>query len=183
MVLLWGEWVTWRSSCRMRAGPQAGSQVVVVLGFRNRGRRANAMNRWRVRAGLRSVDPGASSSRLMLCGGPVAGPVSEAAVMAAYAREFGYRGELILDEVSRTTWQNVACLIARVADADRITIVSTPHHVDKARLYLCRQRPDLERRLSAGRTYRFGEWTLAKPLLAIHGIWDLRRAYRRHSWV
>ena len=47
--------------------------AVVVLGYRNRGARANYINRYRVRAGLRSLDPAADDSVLVLCGGTVAG--------------------------------------------------------------------------------------------------------------
>ncbi len=183
-VLVWGELVSWRSSRRLPPGhPGPRLQAVVVLGFRNRGQRANAVNRWRVRAGLRSVDPTARQVRLVLCGGPVAGPVSEAALMADYARRIGYRGELVLEEVSRSTWENVACLAHLVADADQVTIVSQPHHVEKACRYLRRQRPDLARRLGAGQTYRLGEWTLAKPLLAAYGTVDLYRSRRDRAPV
>ena len=45
------------------------SEAVVVLGFRNRGRRANVVNRWRVRLGLRARQPELGPSRLVLCGG------------------------------------------------------------------------------------------------------------------
>ncbi len=65
-----------------------------MLGYRNRGTRANIINRWRVRAGLRSAQPGAGPSRLLLCGGAVGGSMAEAELMACYA---DYRfGELIL---------------------------------------------------------------------------------------
>ena len=68
-ALLWGELVHWRASLAL-IHPAAGeTEAVVVLGFRNRDReRANMINRWRVRAGLRSIDPRARSSRLVLCG-------------------------------------------------------------------------------------------------------------------
>ncbi len=51
----WGEWVNRRWS-RTLVGSGAGvSEAVVVPGYRNPGPRANAVNRWRVRAGVRSV--------------------------------------------------------------------------------------------------------------------------------
>ncbi|GAB1511173.1 hypothetical protein JCM33774_32150 [Actinophytocola sp. KF-1] len=173
-VLGWGEIVHWRASRRGFGGAaRTGAEAVVVLGYRNRGERANAVNRWRVRAGLRSFDgPGV----LVLSGGPVAGGRPEAALMAAYARDVcGYRGPLAVDTASRSTWQNVANVIPLVEGADRIKIVSHSLHAEKARGYLRRQRPDLAARLVRGRDYRLGEWLLLKPALAVLGLRNLRR--------
>jgi hypothetical protein len=65
-VLLWGELVHWRASGTLTHSAAGRTEAVIVLGFRNRDReRANAINRWRVRAGLRSIDPQARSSRLI----------------------------------------------------------------------------------------------------------------------
>ena len=73
-ALLWGELVHWRASRALTHSAAGGTEAVVVLGFRNRDReRANMINRWRVRAGLRSIDPRARSSRLVLCGAPYRG--------------------------------------------------------------------------------------------------------------
>ena len=153
-----------------RAGPV---KAVVVLGFRNRGVRANVVNRWRVRAGLRSID---GAALLVLSGGPVAGGRAEAELMAVYARDVcGYRGPLAVDDASRSTWQNVTNVIPLLEDADRIKIVSHPLHAEKARAYLWRQRPDLAARLVRGRDYRLGEWLLLKPALAVIGLRNLRR--------
>ncbi|MBB4912680.1 hypothetical protein [Actinophytocola algeriensis] len=57
-VLGWGEVVHWRASHRRlgTADAAGAGEAVVVLGYRNRGRRANVVTRWRVRAGLRSVE-------------------------------------------------------------------------------------------------------------------------------
>jgi len=55
-------------------------QAIVVLGYRNRRPRANAVNRWRVRAALRSVERG-TETVLVLSGGPVGSEVPEARVM------------------------------------------------------------------------------------------------------
>src|SRR3954465_14777573 len=86
-TLAWGEWENWRAS-RQLTGPARGGvhEVVVVLGFRDRGPTANMVNRWRVRAGLRSLDPTAGTTRLVLSGGCTGGLDSEAALMARYAR-------------------------------------------------------------------------------------------------
>lgn len=88
---VWAEWVHWASSRRLlgdaaRAAGLAStshSEAVVVLGYGNRGERANFVNRYRVRAGIRSIDPTADSV-LVLCGGTVHSEVSEAEVAREY---------------------------------------------------------------------------------------------------
>ncbi|WP_112248544.1 YdcF family protein [Kribbella monticola] len=178
VLLLWGEYEHWRAS-RRRLAPAAvggqGTEAVVVLGFRNPGARINAVNRWRVRVGLRSRRA-EGASRLVLCGGPIGGAVSEAELMARYAREIrGYQGELALDTTSRSTWENIQNAVPLIEDAARIKIVSHSLHAEKARAYLHRLRPDLGARLVRGDDYRFGEWMLAKPFLAALGKRNLRR--------
>lgn len=178
-ALGWGEFAHWRASRaltypapRTAGGPEA----IVVLGFRNRSPdRANLVNRWRVRAALRSVDPRASSSQLVMCGAAAhRGSPSEAALMARYARtERGFTGDLVLDERSRSTSENVANAIPLLEQAERIKIVSNPLHGLRARLYLQHQRPDLAQRAVRAADYRPGEWTLAKPFLTIIGLLEL----------
>ena len=144
-------------------------EAVVVLGCRNAGREANALNRWRVRAAIRSQDRTATRSCLVLCGGAVGGDVSETAVMARYARSrYGVQDLVVADE-SRTAWENIENVIPLVEGFDRINIVSNPLHARKARLYMTWQRPDLALRLARGAEYRFGEWMPLKvvsPYLA-----------------
>jgi hypothetical protein len=150
----------------------------VVLGYRNRGERANYINRYRVRAGIRSLDRTATESFLVLCGGDVAGDTSEAEVMARYARERrGYTGAIRLDRDSRTTWENIQNAIPLIEAADTIKIVSNSLHAEKGRTYLRTLRPDLADRLVRAEDYRFGEITLAKPLAAVLGLRN-RRARR-----
>jgi uncharacterized SAM-binding protein YcdF (DUF218 family) len=172
----WAEWEHWRSSRRALGaapGPPGSAEAVVVLGYRNRGRRANFVNRWRVRAGLRSLSSG--RSRLVLCGGAAGGPVAEATLMAEYARQRGYRGSVELETESRSTWENVLGAVPLIEDAGRIKIVSNSLHAEKARHYLRRQRPDLADRLVRAEDHRFGELLLLKPVLAGLGRWKLRR--------
>jgi uncharacterized SAM-binding protein YcdF (DUF218 family) len=130
------------------------TEAVVVLGFRNRGPRANLVNRWRVRLGLRARQPGPGPSRLVLCGGAVAGDVPEAELMADYARRRGYTGELVTEIASRSTQENIRHAIPLIEDAGRIKIVSNWWHTPKARRYLKQLRPDLAARLVPARPGR-----------------------------
>ena len=179
-VLAWGEFEHWRSAERGlggRPGRSGSGEAIVVLGFRNPGHRANLINRWRVRAALRSRQPGLGPSRLVLSGGAAAGTVPEADLMAAYARdERGYPGVLITEPRSFSTWENVENAIPFIEDADRIKIVSNSLHAEQARHYLRQLRPDLAERLVPAADYRFGELILVKPLLAALGRWRLREA-------
>lgn len=160
-----------------RADGSPGREAVVVLGFGDAGPRANRINRYRVRAALRSMDPRAWSTALVLCGGSVMGDEPEARILARYARELGYRGEVVLEEASRSTRENVANAIPLVEDADTIRIVSDPVHAEEARAYLRAARPDLAARLARADDYRFGEMTWMKPLAI--AVAALRRARSR----
>lgn len=187
VVVGWGEWVNWRWSRGLLGDRPEGVEAVVVLGYRNPGGTANLINRWRVRAGVRSVQgSGVGGDRVIFSGGAPGGGVAEARVMAEYARGvLGFEGSVVLEERSTTTWENIAQVIPLVEDADRIKIVSQPAHAFKARAYLWRQRPDLARRLVRADDYRFGEWMAAKPLMALYGMWKLRglrTADRRGRW-
>jgi uncharacterized SAM-binding protein YcdF (DUF218 family) len=175
VAILWGEVVHWRASRRLTSPGGAGTEAIVVLGYRNpSSEQANVLNRWRVRAGLRSIDPRAPSTRLVFSGGPY-----EAAVMARYATEqCGFTGEVVVEDASRTTWENIENVIPFIDDADRIKIVSNPLHAQKARLYLQRQRPDLATRMVRSADYRFGEWALLKPLFAAYGLVDMAKTKR-----
>ncbi len=184
-VLIWGEVVNARAS-RRNLGNSAldtgSGEVVVVLGYGNRGSRANAVNRWRVRAGIRSLDPSRGPATLVLSGGAVHGAASEAELMARYARDgLGYAGALVVEPDSTTTWENVRNVIPLIEHADRIKIVSNSVHAEIGRLYLRRQRPDLAERLVRGADYRAGEQLLLKPVTAWAGLRHLRRLRRDPS--
>lgn len=182
-VLAWGELEHWRASHRGFDRSAIGAtraadvrEAVVVLGFRNRGTRANYLNRWRVRAGIRSLSADAAHSRLVLCGGPTASALAESMLMAAYARnELQYTGELATETESKSTWENIRGAIPLIENADRIKIVSNSLHAEKARIYLRRLRPDLAARLVSAQDYRFGELLLLKPVMAVIGLRNLHR--------
>lgn len=174
---MWGEVAHWRASwCQLGHGESAGRrEAVVVLGYKNTGDRANFLNRYRVRAGIRSIDPAATESVLVLCGGIVAGDVPEAELMERYARdERGYTGPILLDRISRSTWENIQNAIPLIEDAESIKIVSNSLHAEKGRAYLWKLRPDLADRLSRGEDYRFGEIIVVKLAAAALGMKNLR---------
>lgn len=182
-VFSWAEFVHWRASRRRLGEPVEGtprSEAVIVLGYRDRGHRANALNRYRVRAGLRSFDPVVADRVLVLCGGSaVDGGIAEAELMAVYARERGYRGAMRLDDQSLSTWQNIDNAIPHVEHAEAIKIVSNSVHAEKGRAYLWSMRPDLGARLRRGEDYRLGEIALLKPLAAVIGLTALARWERQ----
>lgn len=171
----WGEWLNWRWSRALVHDRHCGSVAVVVPGFRNPQLSVNAVNRWRTRIGLRSATMNGPAATLIFSGGAVAGRHAEAAMMAEYAAaELGYAGSPLIEDQSRTSWENVSNAIPLVEHADRIVFASQPAHALKLRAYVDRQRPDLTERLVRGGDYRFGEAVLLKPLMALYGLWTLR---------
>ncbi|MCC3650878.1 YdcF family protein [Streptomyces sp. S07_1.15] len=175
-TLAWGEWLNWRWSRALVGNGGGGAEAVVVLGYRNPQAGANVINRWRVRAGIRSLTAGrARGTRLIFSGGATSGGAAEAQVMADYATSvLGFDGTVLLEDRSGTTWENITNVIPLLEDVDRIKIASQPAHALKARAYLRRQRPDLAERLVRADDYRPGEWIVVKPLLALYGLWTLR---------
>ena len=177
-VLAWGEVMNFRAS-RRELGPgvpHPRSEAVVVLGFGNKGSRANLVNRYRVRAGIRSIDR--ADATLVVCGGAVAGSEPEADILARYARERGYTGRLLRERESLTTEENIRNAIGMIEGAEAIRVVSDPLHAQKGRMYLRMLRPELAARLVRGREYRFGELIWLKPVAAVAGLVGLRRARR-----
>ncbi|MGW6060478.1 YdcF family protein [Streptomyces sp. NPDC055189] len=175
-ALAWGEWLNWRWSRALVGSSGGASEAVVVLGYRNPQTTANFINRWRVRAGIRSVGAGSvPNTRVIFSGGATANCTTEAQLMADHAKSvLEFDGTVLLEEHSATTWENVTNVIPLLEDADRIKIASQPAHALKARAYLRRQRPDLAERLVRADDYRPGEWLIGKPLLALYGLWTLR---------
>ncbi|WP_407285238.1 YdcF family protein [Streptomyces sp. BP-8] len=175
-ALVWGEWLNRRWSRTLVGNGEGGSEAVVVLGYRNPHPPINIVNRWRVRAGLRSVDSdGAAGTQVIFSGGSTGSGPAEAQLMADYAKSvLKFDGRVLIEDRSRTTWENIAQVIPLLEGADRIKIASQPAHGLKARAYLRRQRPDLAERLVPAQDYRPGEWAVLKPLLALYGLWTLR---------
>ncbi|WUH99547.1 YdcF family protein [Spirillospora sp. NBC_00431] len=176
VALAWGEWLNRRWSRALVGNREGADEAIVVLGYRNPQATANLINRWRVRAGIRSIAPGDTrGTRVIFSGGAVGEGAAEARLMADYAKSvLEFDGTVLLDEESATTWENITNVIPLLEDVDRIKIVSQPAHALKARAYLRRQRPDLADRLVRADDYRPGEWLIVKPLLALYGLWTLR---------
>jgi uncharacterized SAM-binding protein YcdF (DUF218 family) len=176
VALAWGEWLNWRWSRALVGSAVGASEAVVVLGYRNPQSTANFVNRWRVRAGIRSLAAdGARDMRVIFSGGATGNGTTEARLMADYAKSvLEFDGTVLLEDQSTTTWENITNVIPLLEDVDRIKIASQPAHALKARAYLRRQRPDLAERLVRADDYRPGEWTAGKPLLALYGLWTLR---------
>jgi hypothetical protein len=173
VALAWSEWMNWRWSRTLVGTASGGSEAVLVLGYRNPQPAANVVNRWRVRAGIRSLD-GRGRSCIVFSGGSSGGGPSEAALMADYAaRVLGRTHGFELEENSGSTWENVANSIPLLEGFDRIKVVSNPPHALKARAYLWRQRPELAQKLVRSGDYRFGEHVMLKPILACYGLWTL----------
>lgn len=174
--LAWGEWLNWRWSRALVGNRRGGTEAVVVLGFRNPQATANFINRWRVRAGIRSIAAdSARGTRVIFSGGVTSSGAAEAQLMADYAKSvLKFDGTVLLEDQSGTTWENITNVIPLLEDVDRIKIASHPAHALKARAYLRRQRPDLAERLVSADEYHPGEWMAVKPLLALYGLWTLR---------
>lgn len=178
-VLLTSEYAHWKASSRAlgtgRRHPNP--EVILVLGAKNRGDRANSLNRYRVRAALRTQTR-LGGSTMVFCGGAVGGVSAEADLMARYAcDELGYRGPYELERASSTTWENVMNALPYLEQAGAIKIVSNSLHAQRAREYLWQARPDLAQRLTRGADYRFGEIVLLKPFLT---YLSYRQRCRRH---
>ncbi|MFI6464074.1 YdcF family protein [Streptomyces sp. NPDC050528] len=175
-TLAWGEWLNGRWSRVLVGNSEGASEAVVVLGYRNPQATANLINRWRVRAGIRSIAAdGGRRTCVIFSGGAPGKGTAEAQLMAGYAKSvLEFDGTVLLEDQSATTWENITNVIPLLEDVDRIKIASQPAHALKARAYLRRQRPDLAQRLVRADDYRLGEWTVVKPLLALYGLWTLR---------
>lgn len=162
-----------------RTEPGEASEAVIVLGFPpRRDGRASAVQRWRCRIGVRSLDPGRSSV-LILTGAATRGSASEAEVMACYARDvLGVPTEqIMLEEQARSTWDNMRYSLPMAEQFTAIKIASDPFHVRRAHRHIATIRPDLVTRLESADCYRPGEYLPLKAAIVGYEIWS--RARRR----
>ncbi|WP_302847770.1 YdcF family protein [Curtobacterium sp. MCBA15_016] len=162
--------------------PTEGSAgLVVVLGFGNRGRRINVVNRWRARIAVRTARSAravGASVQILCSGGAVRGAFAEAVLLRDYIeKSLGWDGPVSIESESRSTWENVRNALPWIEAADWVAFASNGLHAEKARVYLGRQRPELAGRLVAADDYRFGEMSLLKPVFAAVGLWKLRAVF------
>lgn len=176
-ALAWCEWQTWRAS--RDALPVDGidprqvrdGEAVLVLGCPR-----PRLYRWRVRIALRSTEP--SRARFVFSGGAVRSELSEAQMMADYAESLGVpAANIILEDQSRTTMENITNSIPLLADAPAIKIASNTFHARRARRILHDESPELAARLVRTRDYIPGEWGPLHLMMLVHEA--LRALVRR----
>ncbi|MDO4259036.1 MAG: YdcF family protein [Actinomycetaceae bacterium] len=145
-----------------RFPPHRPGATAIVLGCpANPDGSLSSSQAFRIRILLRSAP-----AKAVFCGGSVdtvrgqriaAGGLSEARQMADAARAQGLACDVLLDEGSLTTWENLLAAAPNVEDAQHIMLISVAPHALRARTYLICQRPDLAARLVGAKYHRFGE--------------------------
>ncbi|QNI06981.1 YdcF family protein [Mycobacterium kubicae] len=159
VVLGWAEWTTWKASRDAlptgATDPRriASGESVLVLGCP-----LPILQRWRVRIAVRSTDP--HRARFVFSGGAVRGPVPEAQLMANYAvHHLGVPvHNVVVEDQSRTTVENVVNSVPLMADSPAIKIASNTFHARRARQILRDESPALAARLVRARDYVLMEW-------------------------
>ncbi len=172
----WAEWITWKASRDVLPPGAVGpgrvvpGESVLVLGCP-----LPVLQRWRVRIAVRSTDP--DYARFVFSGGAVRGAVPEAQMMADYAvRELGMPPHnVIVEDQSRTTVENIVNSMPLMTDSPAIKIASNTFHARRARQILRDEAPELAARLVRARDYLPMEWgPLHAALVAFEGYRDLR---------
>jgi len=153
-LLGWAELVTWRASRDWLPSDATNPRQIVdreyvlVLG--------NPMpfvQRWRVRIAVRSTDP--HRARFIFSGGAVRTTISEAQLMADYATDvLGVpAANVIIEDQSRTTVENIVNSLPLMAEGRAIKIASDTFHARRARRILHDRSPSLAQRLVRVRDY------------------------------
>jgi len=153
------------------ASDLTGPTAVVVLGYPSR-RNGNPhpLQRWRAELAVRTAI--ATSARwIVFTGGNPTRGRTEAEVMAALAVAPGLAGpDILLEDSSVSTWQNVGNTMPLVEEAASVVLVSDPLHAARARSYWLRQRPnDAERVTVTDESPLFDHWWLKVPT-GIHAL-------------
>lgn len=153
-VFGWAEWVTWRASREWLPSDATDprqivdGEYVLVLG-----NPIPSIQRWRVRIAVRSTDP--HRARFIFSGGAVRTEIAEAQMMADYA--IGSLGvptaNVVIEDQSRTTVENIVNSLPLVADGPAIKIASDTFHARRARQILHDQSPQLAKQLVRARDY------------------------------
>jgi uncharacterized SAM-binding protein YcdF (DUF218 family) len=179
VVFGWAEWRTWKASRDAlpleAANPRhiVSGECVLVLG-----NPLPILHRWRVRIAVRSTDP--DRARFVFSGGAVRSKISEAQMMADYAvHELGVPAHnVVIEDKSRTTVENITYSAPMMADSPAIKIASDTFHARRARMILRDESPTLADKLVRARDYRPGEWG---PLHAALVAFECYRERRAHS--
>lgn len=118
---------------RARPEPSERFDAIVVLGCRVRddGEVGPAFAR-RIEAGCALLAAGAAP-KLVVTGGKVGGPVTEASAARAYVEKKALAplDVLVLEDAARSTRENATCVRAMLGDA-RVLVVTTDWHVSRA---------------------------------------------------
>jgi DUF218 domain len=134
------------------------------------------LQRWRVRIAVRSTDP--DRARFVFSGAAVRTQVPEAKMMAEYAvKKCGVpAANVLVEDQSRTTVENVVNSAPLMADSPAIKIASNTFHARRARQILHDESPELARRLVRARDYIPVEWGPLHAVLVAHEGFRNRRA-------
>lgn len=173
----WVEWRTWRASRDLLPadandiGRIVPGESVLVLGCP-----LPVLQRWRVRIAVRSTYP--DRARFVFSGGAVRTQVPEAKMMAEYAvQKLGVpAANVVVEDRSRTTVENVVNSVPLMADSPAIKIASNTFHARRARQILHDESPELARRLARARDYIPVEWGPLHAVLVAHERYRNRRA-------
>lgn len=144
-------------------GQPVGRLGLVVLGRPNgAGGAVHGLQHLRVLAAVRTAAAHPGPVRAVFTGwaGTRAtdGDRSEAAVMADHARLRGLRAEeVLLEEESSTTFENVRNALPLVEDCEHIALVSNACHALRGRRHVQQLRPDLAERLVCADDHRWFE--------------------------
>ena len=163
---------------------RAATEAIIVLGYPSPRRSGtHPLQRWRCEIAVRSMRPERLST-LIMTGSAGRGQRSEAAVMAAYARDvLGVpAARIVKEEQARTTWENMELSLPLAEQSAVIKIASDPLHARRARRYIAELRPDLVPRLEPAADYRLGEhWVLKAGTFAYETSSAVRRRFCRPS--
>lgn len=172
LVVEFADWNARRAGSRLPSQQQG---VVVVLGLPSNNALTRAVQRWRVDMGIRAFRR-CSCSTIIFTGGTPKSSVSEASQMATLARHRGFNAkQIILEEDSTTTWENVTMAEKLIGDAAFVVIVSDGVHADRARRYWQQQFPRSTQRILVDPEYRlFDHFWLKTPSVLFQLLRSLR---------
>jgi DUF218 domain len=175
-AVAWGEYAQFRVARLGLGVPQPTapqSEAVIVLGLQepaSRPRQCSEPMAGASRCPVRRPQPGAQLTGLLRhdqeLGRRIRGRADGSNMPACGVPE----NRVVLEERSRTTWENVSYMIPVVEDADQIKIVSNPMQRAAGTAVPASAAPDLAARLVQAQDYRPGELWPLKPLFALYAL-------------